>query len=264
MELLRNVIIGQYVPGTSVIHRLDARVKILLSFVLMVILFFLNTYWDLLLYGALLMTALAVSKISFSYVLRGLRSVFILIFITVVFNVFFTKGDIIFKYYFIEITKQGLELGFLMFFRIMALIVLTSILTLTTSSIDLTDALESMMSPLKALKFPAHEVAMMMTIALRFVPILLNQTEKIIKAQTSRGANFTTGSLIKRAKALIPVLVPLFISAFRSAEELATAMEARCYQPGVKRTKMRRQKIEALDLAVFSVVLIFVVFMVIK
>jgi len=253
LELLKNVIIGQFVPGESVIHRLDARIKILLVFILMIALFLVKSVFGVIMYLLFVIAAVIASKISFSYILRGLKSVFILVLITVVFNIFFTTGDAVFKFYFITITKQGLILSFLMIFRIIMLVVLTSLLTLTTSSINLTDALESLMSFLKPVKFPAHEVAMMMTIALRFVPILLFQTEKIMKAQASRGVDFTHGSLIKRAKSLIPVLVPLFIGAFKSAEELATAMEARCYQTGVKRTKMRQQKITSLDLIVFLI-----------
>ncbi|MFH1453244.1 MAG: energy-coupling factor transporter transmembrane component T [Armatimonadota bacterium] len=264
MELLRNVIIGQFIPGTSIIHRMDARIKIILVFILMIVLFMIHSLAGMLLYTALVLTTLILSRIPFSYILRGLRTVFILVIITVIFNVFFTKGDIICKFYFIEITKQGLELGFLMVFRIMMLLVLTSILTLTTSSINLTDALESLMLPLRIFKFPAHEIAMMMTIALRFVPILLFQTEKIIKAQVSRGADFTSGSLVKRAKALVPILVPLFISAFKSAEELAVAMEARCYQTGIKRTKMRVQNITNLDLVVFLTASAWIIVMVLK
>lgn len=253
MELLKNVIIGQYIPGESVIHRLDARIKILLVFILMIALFLVKSVFGVTMYLLFVITAVIMSRISFSYILRGLRAVFILVLITVVFNIFFTTGDVVFKFYFITITKQGLLLSFLMIFRIIMLVVLTSLLTLTTSSINLTDALESLMSFLKPVKFPAHEVAMMMTIALRFVPILLFQTEKIMKAQASRGVDFSHGSLIARAKALIPVLVPLFIGAFKSAEELATAMEARCYQTGAKRTKMRQQKITSLDLTVFLI-----------
>lgn len=253
MEFLKNVIIGQFVPGESVIHRLDARIKILLVFILMITLFLLKSVFGITMYFLFVITAVVASKISFSYILRGLKAVFILVLITVIFNIFFTLGDVIFKFYFITITKQGLILSFLMIFRIIMLVVLTSLLTLTTSSINLTDALESLMSFLKPVRFPAHEVAMMMTIALRFVPILLFQTEKIMKAQASRGVDFSHGNLIKRAKALIPVLVPLFIGAFKSAEELATAMEARCYQTGVKRTKMRQQKITMVDLSVFLI-----------
>lgn len=262
MEFLRNVIIGQYIPGESIIHRIDARIKILLIFILMIVLFLLHTVFDVIMYFLLVMASVILSQISFSYILRGLRAVFILVLITVVFNMFFTPGDIIFKFYFISITKQGLSLSFLMIFRIIMLIVLTSLLTLTTSSIALTDALEALMTFLKPLRFPAHEVAMMMTIALRFVPILLGKTEKIMKAQMSRGVDFVHGSLIRRAKALVPVLVPLFIGAFKSAEELATAMEARCYQTGVKRTKMRQQKITKFDLIIFLIASVWIIAMV--
>lgn len=241
--MLRDITIGQYYPANSPVHALDPRTKIWMTFIYIVSLFVSTS---LIIYGIVALVLALVIKVShvpFSYMIKGLRSIIILILFTVVLNIFLTSGDILLlDLGFAQIYLEGLLAAAAMAVRLMMLIVGSSLLTLTTTPIDLTDAIERLLKPLERIKVPAHEIAMMMTIALRFIPILLQETDKIMKAQMARGADFESGGLIKKAKSLVPLLVPLFISAFRRADDLALAMEARCYRGGVGRTKMKQLK----------------------
>jgi len=238
--MLKDITLGQYFPGDTVVHRLDPRTKFILIVVYFTALFMASGFPA---YGfmlAVLITFLAISKIKPKAVFRGLRPVFIIICITVFLNIFFIRGEtVLFQYRAIVITQEGVLTAVFMAARFMMLIVGAFLLTYTTSPITLTDGLERMLSPLKKIKLPVHEFAMMMSIALRMIPTLIEEADKIMCAQKSRGADFETGGLIKRAKAILPLIIPLFISAFRRADELATAMESRCYHGGEGRTKMK-------------------------
>lgn len=238
--MLKDITIGQYYPVNSVIHKLDARVKLIATFVFMISLFIINKFWP---YAIVLLALVAIiksSKLPGKYILKGLKPLRWIIIFTFVINVFFLPGDVIWSFGFLRITSQGLEQAIFMAIRLIFLVVGTSLLTLTTTPMDLTDGIERLLNPLNKVGFPVHELAMMMTIALRFIPTLLDETDKIMKAQMSRGADFESKNLINRAKNLVPLLVPLFVSAFRRAEELAAAMEARCYRGGYNRTKMKQ------------------------
>lgn len=256
--MLRDLTIGQYVPGDSVVHRLDARTKILSAFAFIVLVFFIETYVGYAWLALGLMIVVFLSDIPVKFVLKGIKPLWLIILITVVINLFFSKeGTALVSFWGITITDTGLRMAVFMAARLVLLITGTSILTLTTSPISLTDGLESLMSPLKAIKFPAHELAMMMTIALRFIPTLMEETERIMKAQKARGADFESGRLMQRAKALVPLLVPLFVGAFRRADELALAMEARCYRGGEGRTRMKQLQFTRRDLYAALLLLIW-------
>lgn len=236
--MLKDITLGQYFPGKSFIHKLDPRTKILAIIVYIVIVFLIKSLVG---YGILaLFTALCIfnSKIPFKYVLKGVKPILVFVIITALFNLFLTSGTVLWKWGFITITREGLIMAIYMVLRLFFLVLGTSLLTLTTSPIALTDGIERLLSPFKKLGVPAHELAMMMTIALRFVPTLLEETDKIMKAQMARGADFESGNIISRAKAMIPILIPLFISSFRRADDLATAMECRCYRGGENRTRL--------------------------
>lgn len=248
--MLRDITIGQYYSVPSVIHKMDPRFKIIGSILYLVSLFLIN---QLFAYTAVIIfigLVIKLSKVPLNFILKGLKPVFMLILFAFVINVFFTpgEGEALIKAGFVKIYPEGIERAFFMAIRLVLLIVGTSVLTLTTSPIELTDGIEYLLSPFKKIGMPAHELAMMMTIALRFIPTLLEETDKIMKAQMARGADFESGNLMNRAKALIPLLVPLFISAFRRADELAMAMEARCYKGGEGRTRMKVLKFTRLDL----------------
>lgn len=246
--MLRDITIGQYYPVDSKIHRLDPRVKILISFLYLISLFIVE---DIRVFGLVtifLMTIIKISKVPANYILRGLKPIFLIIIFAFTINLFMTPGDPIFTYGFLTITLQGVYQATFMVLRLVYLIIGTSLLTLTTSPIALTDGIEHLLNPYKKIGLPAHELAMMMTIALRFIPTLLTETDKIMKAQMARGADFESGNVFNRAKALIPLLVPLFISAFRRADELAMAMEARCYRGGENRTRMKVLKYQSGDI----------------
>ncbi len=239
--MIKDITIGQYFPGESVIHRLDPRTKILLTVLYVVTLFFVRRMLGFAISAAMLILIIALSKISFKTVLKGVRPLLFIIAFTAVFNLIYGKGtpmipDVAWLSW---LTWGGLRNAVFMAIRIVLLVMGTSFMTYTTSPIMLTSAMESLLSPLKVLKFPVHELSMMMTIALRFIPTLVEETDKIINAQKARGADFETGNLLRRAKALVPILVPLIISAFRRAEELADAMECRCYHGGDGRTKFK-------------------------
>ncbi len=255
--MMKNITIGQYIPGDTSIHNMDPRIKILLTLLIITILFFITNFIGYVVFSIFLALIVYISKVPFKLLLRGLRPLLVIIIFTVVLNAFMTQGEVIFRFWAIKVTKEGLILAGLMGLRLVFLITGASILTLTTSPIALTDGIEKLLNPFKKIGVPAHELAMMMTIALRFIPTLLEETDKIMKAQMARGADFETGNLINRAKAMVPLLVPLFISAFRRAEELALAMEARCYRGGENRTRMKQLKITRLDYVGIAVAIAF-------
>ena len=238
--MLKNITLGQYFPGSTIVHRLDPRIKLVMTIVYIAALFTASGVWAYLLMFAVLVTSFALSRISPKTVFRGVRPILIIITLTAILNIFFTQGEeIVFEVWVITITREGLVSAAFMVSRLFMLITGTFLLTYTTSPIALTDGLERMLNPLKKIKLPIHELAMMMSIALRFIPTLIEETDKIMSAQKSRGADFETGGLIKRAKAIVPLIIPLFISAFRRADELAIAMESRCYHGGEGRTRMK-------------------------
>ena len=240
--MLRDITIGQYFPGHSFIHKMDPRMKIIAAVLYIVVLFVASRPLGLALGIAIVVLMYAVSKISPKMVVKSLKPVVPIIIFTAVLNLFFLtgQGDPLMHVGFIRIYREGVAMAIMMAVRIMCLIAGTSLLTYTTSPIELTDAIEVLMGPLKKIKVPVHEIAMMMTIALRFIPTLIEETDKIISAQKARGADFDTGGLVQKAKALIPILIPLFISSFRRAEELAVAMECRCYHGDEGRTRMKQ------------------------
>ena len=251
--MLKDITLGQYFPGDTVVHRLDPRTKLLMVILYIVALFLCKGFVS---YGvalAFLITADVLSKIRPKALFKGLKPLLIIIIFTAVLNLFYTDGTVLIKFWIFKITREGIYNAFFLVLRIMLLVMGTFLLTYTTSPIALTDGLEALLSPLKKLHFPVHELAMMMSIALRFIPTLIEETDKIISAQKARGADFETGNIFRRAKALIPILVPLFVSAFRRADELATAMECRCYHGGKGRTKLKQLRYRRRD--VFSLLL---------
>ena len=238
--MLKDITLGQYFPGKSVIHRLDPRTKLVMLVVYIVALFLADSWVSYGLMFLFLVSVIGLSTIPPKAIARGMKPLVVILIFTGVLNLFFTQdGNVLLHFWIFTITTGGLSRAVMMMSRILMLITGTFLLTYTTSPISLTDGLESLMNPLKVIKVPVHELSMMMCIALRFIPTLIEETDKIMSAQKARGADFESGSIIDRAKALIPVLVPLFISAFRRADELATAMECRCYQGGEGRTKMK-------------------------
>lgn len=245
--MLKDITIGQFFPGDSAVHRLDPRVKIVLTIAFIIALFLAAGPVSYAVIFVFLAAIIGISGISPRLVVRGLRPILFIILFTAVLNLFYTPGDYIWQWGWLHISKQGIAVAFFMVLRLMLLIIATSMLTYTTSPIQLTDGLERLLGPLKRLRVPVHELSMMMSIALRFIPTLIEETEKIIAAQKARGADFDSGNILQRAKALVPILVPLFISAFRRADELATAMECRLYRGDVGRTRMKQLKIERLD-----------------
>lgn len=247
--MFKNITLGQYYPTSSIIHSLDPRIKILLTLAYIVLLFTVKNFSGFAAFALFTFLVILLSKIPVRFVFKGLKPLLFIIVFTAILNIFMTQGEIVFTipYTPISATREGIRLAVFMVIRLTFLVTGTSILTLTTSPLSLTDGIEQLLSPLKKIGVPAHELAMMMTIAIRFIPTLLEETEKIMKAQTSRGADFETGNVIKRAKALIPLLVPLFISSFRRADELAMAMECRCYHGGNGRTRMKQLKIRKSD-----------------
>ncbi len=237
--MLRDITLGQYYQTESVIHKLDPRVKLGGTILYIISLFLFENVCGYILAALFLATVIKLSGVPFKYMVRGMRAILFLLLLTVVFNLFLTPGEPLISIWKLTVTKEGLSVAVFMAIRLTFLIIGSSIMTLTTTPNNLTDGMEKMLSPLKVFKVPVHEVAMMMSIALRFIPILLEETDKIMKAQIARGADFESGNLLQRAKAMVPLLVPLFISAFRRANDLAMAMEARCYRGGDGRTKMK-------------------------
>lgn len=257
--MLRDITIGQHYPADSWVHRLDPRTKLMISMLYLVSLFTLKAYVSFVLVTCFLLTTIYVSKVPLKYILRGLKPIMFFIIFAFLLNALMTPGEILFKLGFLKVTYQGLERAFFMAGRLVLLILGTSMLTLTTAPIQLTDGIESLLNPFKRIGVPAHELAMMMTIALRFIPTLLVETDKIMKAQMARGADFESRNLMSRAKSLVPLLVPLFISAFRRADELAMAMEARCYRGGNNRTRMKPIKHTKKDFIAYGIFLIYIV-----
>ncbi len=253
--MLKDITLGQYFPGTSVIHRLDPRTKLIMLVVYIAALFMAGGWVSYGLMAAFLFVVIKISTIPPKSIVRGMKPLVLILVFTGVLNLFFTtgEGEPLVDFWIITIYAEGLERAIFMVIRILLLISGTFLLTYTTSPISLTDGLESLMGPLKLIKVPVHELAMMMCIALRFIPTLIEETDKIMSAQKARGADFENGSLTEKAKALIPILVPLFISAFRRADELATAMECRCYQGGEGRTKMKLLRYTLWDYEAFGI-----------
>lgn len=246
--MLRDITLGQFFPGSSLLHRMDPRVKILWTLFYIVLLFFVNNYWGFLLFALFTAGVIGISQIKVRLVLSGLRPLLYLLIFTAVLNIFLSGGEtILFQFWIIRATKEGLYTAGVMALRLIFLVLGSSMLTFTTSPIVLTDGIEHLLRPFKKLGLPAHEIAMMMTIAIRFIPTILEETDKIMKAQTARGADFETGSILRRAKAMIPLLIPLFVSAFRRADELAVAMECRCYHGGDGRSRLHTLQVSAAD-----------------
>jgi energy-coupling factor transport system permease protein len=260
---LQSVIIGQYYPGKSFIHRLDPRTKILAIFLLSILIFFPKSWPGYMLMSLLSAAAVALSRVPVGLILRGLRPILILLAITVLFNAFFTPGEPLFSVGSWVVTREGIYLSIAMALRLILLMTVASLLTLTTSPIHLTDGMERLLRPFAPLGVPAHELALMMTIALRFIPTLVEEADRIMRAQSARGADFRSGNVLNRLKSLVPVLIPLFVAAFRRADDLATAMEARGYRGGHGRTKMKQLAFSPLDfwtavfLALFAAVVIY-------
>ena len=247
--MIKDITIGQYFPGNSVLHRMDARVKILLTAVFIVMLFMAKSIQALSVGIVFTVVTVIISRIPLKMMGKSLKPIIPIVVFTAVLNLFFIRtGDVLWKWKIIKLTSDGVDTSVFMVIRIICLICGSSLLTYTTSPIELTDAIEKLLGPLKKIKVPVHELAMMMTIALRFIPTLIEETDKIINAQKARGADMETGGLIQKTKALIPILIPLFVASFRHAEELALAMECRCYHGGEGRTRMKQLKLSLLDL----------------
>jgi len=258
--MLKDITIGQYIPGESLIHRLDPRTKILIVIIYMTALFIINNaigYFFILFFSS---NIIFLSRIPVKYYLKGLKPLLIIIILTVSLHIFMTPGTVIVEIGPLAVTQEGVKQGVFMGTRLILLVTVTSVLTLTTTPMTLTDGIERLLNPFKRIGVPAHELAMMMTIALRFIPTLIEETDKIMKAQMARGADFESGNIIQRAKALIPLLVPLFLGAFRRADDLAMAMEARCYRGGENRTRMKQLMYTSLDTGAMFVTVIFLAF----
>lgn len=247
-QLLKDITLGQYFPGKSPLHRMDARVKLTLTVVFIIMLFAAQSMWGLLAGAVFTLLTLIISRIPPSLVFKSVKTITALVIFTAILNVFFVKtGEVYFEYGFIKITDEGVSSAAFIVVRIVLLIVGSSLLTYTTSPIELTDAIERLLSPLKKFRFPVHDLAMIMTIALRFIPTLIEETDKIINAQKARGSEMDTGGFTDKVKSMVPIFIPLFFSSFRHAEELATAMECRCYHGGEGRTRMKQMKTSFVD-----------------
>ncbi len=255
--MIRDITVGQYYQTESVLHSLDPRTKLIGVLVYLVSLFLFNSISVYIIATVFLVSTIALSRVPVSYILKGMRSMVFILLLTVIFNVFLTPGVPVFTFWKLQVTREGLVVAGYTAVRLIYLIIGSSLLTFTTTPNNLTDGLESLMKPLKAFRVPVHEVAMMMSIALRFIPILLDETDKIMKAQQARGADFEHGNILRRAKALVPILVPLFVSAFRRANDLAMAMEARCYRGGDGRSKMKPLKYKGRDIAAFIILIVY-------
>jgi len=252
--MLKDITLGQYFPKESPIHHMDARVKILLALACMIIILMINGIPGYIALGGVILVAVVLSEVPMKTFVKSLKPIMIFLVFTLFLNIFLTPGTTFFKIGFIHATYEGLYYAAIGFCRIVFMVLVSSLLTYTTSPIVLTNAIERLLSPLKIVKFPSHEVAMMMTIALRFIPTLLEEADKIMKAQMARCADFESGNIVRRIKALIPLLVPLFVSAFRRADELAVAMESRCYRGGEGRTSFKILKTSYRDYIAISIV----------
>ena len=258
--MIRDITIGQDYPSGSKLHSLDPRVKIVCTLLYLISLFLFDNIWGYLVATVFLVFVIRISKVPFKFIVRGLRPVIMLLMITVLFNLFLTRtGNILVTFWVFQITDYGLKTALLMAIRLIYLILGSSLMTFTTTPNALTDGIESLLGPFQKIKLPVHEIAMMMSIALRFIPILLEETDKIMKAQIARGADLESGNIIQKAKAMIPILVPLFVSAFRRANDLAMAMEARCYRGGNGRTKMKPLVYHKRDYVAYAITILYVV-----
>lgn len=255
--MLRDITLGQYYPADSVIHKLDPRVKLFGTLIYVISLFVFKGLPAFILAAIFLVVLIKLSKVPFSYMVKGLKTIVLIMLFAAVFNLFLTPGTKLVSFWIFTITYEGLKNAVVMMVRLMFLIIGTSLMTLTTTPNELTDGLEKALSPLKYIKVPVHEIAMMMSIALRFIPILIEETDKIMKAQMARGADFEHGNLIQKAKNMVPLLVPLFVSAFRRANDLAMAMEARCYRGGEGRTKMKPLHYQKRDRMAYLTLLVY-------
>ena len=257
--MIRDITIGQYYPANSRLHRLDPRVKLVSTLMYLISLFLFKSISGYLIATLFLVAIIKISKVPFSYIVKGLKPVIMLLMITVLFNLFLTRdGEVLFHAWIFTITEGGLVTAVYMAIRLIYLIIGSSLMTFTTTPNELTDGIESLLGPLNKIHVPVHEVAMMMSIALRFIPILLEETDKIKKAQIARGADLESGNIIQKAKNMIPILVPLFVSAFRRANDLAMAMEARCYRGGDGRTKMKPLCYKSRDYAAYVIMILYV------
>lgn len=253
--MIRDITLGQYYPEKSIIHALDPRVKLVATILYMISLFVAKGLIGYVIATIFLAAIIRASKVPLGFMIRGLKAIIMILMITVIFNLFLLEGEtVLWRFGFLRITDTGLRTAVFMAIRLIYLIIGSSVMTLTTTPNDLTDGMETLLNPLKAVRLPVHEIAMTMSIALRFIPILTEETDKIMKAQIARGADFETGNLIQKAKAMIPLLVPLFISAFRRANDLALAMEVRCYRGGEGRTKMKPLHYESRDRMAYAVI----------
>lgn len=255
--MIRDITLGQYYQGDSLIHKLDPRVKIIGTLLFIIELFIVDNFLGFAIAALCLAVVIGVSGVPVSYIMRGLKPIILILVFTFALNMFMVDGQILWQWGFLKITREGLERAIFMAIRLVLLLMGSSMLTLCTRPLSLTDGIERLLSPMKRIGVPAHEIAMMMSIALRFIPTLLEETDKIMKAQQARGADFETGNLMQRAKSLIPILVPLFVSAFRIAQDLAMAMEARCYRGGENRTRMHEMKLKKRDYAAIGAMILF-------
>ena len=262
--MLRDITLGQYFPGKSWIHKLDPRIKIIATLLFIIELFIVDNFIGFLIAGIVLGILIAVSKVPVSYIMRGLKPILLILIFTFALNMFMVDGRILWQWKFLKITAEGLEVAVFMAIRLVLLLMGSSMLTLCTRPLALTDGIERLLAPFKKIGLPAHDIAMMMTIALRFIPTLLEEADKIMKAQQARGADFESGGLMKRAKSLIPILVPLFVGAFRIAQDLAMAMEARCYRGGENRTRMNEMKFRKRDYAAIVMMVLFLAVIIIE
>ena len=252
--MLRDITIGQYYPVNSVLHRLDPRVKLVSTLIYIVSLFVFDSIIGYVIAAIFLASMIKLSQVPFRFMVKGLKPVVVLLCITLFFNLIFTPGEAVFSIWIITVTREGIQLAVRMGIRLVFLVIGASLMTLTTTPNQLTDGLERLLKPLNHIRVPVHEISMIMSIALRFIPILLDETDKIMKAQTARGADFESGGLVRKVKAMVPLLVPLFISAFRRANDLAMAMEARCYHGGEGRTQMKPLIYQKRDYVAYGIV----------
>ena len=253
--MFRDVAFGQYYPTGSVVHRMDPRMKLLLTIMFVVAIFFVNTYFGFMLTAAVLILIILIAKLPMLSVLKSVRAIIFIVIFAAVINLFMIRnGEVLWSWKALQITDQGVHTTIKMTLRLVLLISGASLLTLTTTPVEIADGTESLIKPLALIKVPVHDIAMIMSIALRFIPTLFEETQKIISAQKARGASFDTGGLIERAKALLPVLIPLFVNSFRRADELAFAMDARCYNATEKRTKMKVMRLGAADFVAFFLI----------
>lgn len=257
--MIKDITIGQYYPAKSILHRLDPRVKFVGTIAFLISLFVANSLWGYLLATAFLAVVIVLSKVPVKFMMKGLKPLFFIFILTVAFNLFLVPGKVVVQIWILKITEEGIRQAIKIGIRLIYLVMGSSVMTLTTTPNQLTDGLEKLMRPLNKIKVPVHEIAMMMSIALRFIPILMEETDKIMKAQIARGADFESGNLIKKAKNLIPLLVPLFISAFRRADDLAMAMEARCYHGGDHRASMKPLKYQKHDIMAYLILLVYLI-----